>query len=53
MGDIIACAVLIALLVCYIMGFAINQNFKDHENDIKSLKQRIFELEDEVKKLKK
>lgn len=52
MGGFVACCVLIALIIGYIM-FAINQNFKEHENDVKSLQQKIFELEDEVKELKR
>lgn len=49
MGQFIVLGLLIVLILGYIM-FAISQNIKDN---IKSLKQRIFELEDEVKKLKK
>lgn len=52
MGEFLALCVLIVLPLGYIM-FVICKTFKDHENDIKSLKQRILELEDEVKKLKK
>lgn len=52
MVEAVALGVLIAWPLGYVM-FAISKNFKGHENDIKSLKQRISELEDEVKKLKR
>ena len=57
----------IFIVLCFMIGlifgypiFVICKNLNDHEDDIESLKQRIFELEDEVtdiydevKKLKK
>lgn len=41
---------MIGLALGYII-YAIGKNINDHENDIKWLKQRIFELEDKVKEL--
>ena len=52
MGEFIAFCLMIGLILVYIV-FAISKTFKDHENDVKSLQQRIFELEDEIKRLKK
>lgn len=52
MGEFIALSLMTGLIFAYIL-FVIGKTFKDHKNDITSLKQRIFELEDEVKKLKK
>ncbi len=48
----IALGLILAWPIGYII-YAICKNLNDHEDDIESLKQRIFELEDEVKKLKK
>lgn len=48
----IALGLILAWPIGYII-YAFCKNLNEHEDDIESLKQRIFELEDEVKKLKK
>ena len=48
----IVLGLMMSLPIAYII-YVVGKNINDHENGINSLKQRIFELEDEVKKLKK